>query len=80
MATKTISIDDKAYQRLRKARKHPRESFSQVIRRGRWEEKGARAQSWVESFDEVPDVEDSVMDELEAIQKRDEPPKDKWAR
>ena len=79
MATKTISIDSEAYRRLRKARKHPGESFSQVIRRGRWEEKGATARSWVESFDEVPEVDDSVIDELEEIQKRDEPPRDKWA-
>ena len=79
MATKTISIDSEAYKRLRKARKHPKESFSQVIRRGRWEEGGATTQSWVESFDEAPRVDDSVLETLEAIQKGDVPPRDKWA-
>jgi predicted CopG family antitoxin len=79
MATKTISIDSEAYRRLRKARKHPRESFSQVIRRGHWEEKGATAQSWLESAGEVPIVEDAVMQALEAVQSDDQPPRDRWA-
>lgn len=79
MATKTISIDSEAYRRLRKARKHPGESFSQVIRRGHWDEKGATARSWVESFGEVPEVDDAVLDALEANQKADKAPGDKWA-
>ena len=69
MATMTISIDSEAFRRLRKARKHPRESFSQVIHRGHWEE-GATAQSWVENFDEVPPVEESIIEELEGIPRK----------
>lgn len=79
MATKTISIDSEAYRRLRKARKHPRESFSQVIRRGHWEEEGATARSWLESFGEVPEVDEAELETLEANQKADKPPQDKWA-
>jgi len=36
MATKTISIDLVAYERLRQARRTAEESFSQVIRRAKW--------------------------------------------
>ncbi len=36
MATKTISIDLVAYERLRQARQTTDESFSQVIRRANW--------------------------------------------
>jgi len=40
MATKTISLSLDAYERLRAARQHPRESFSSVLRRARWDEEG----------------------------------------
>jgi hypothetical protein len=36
MATKTISIDLKAYERLRQARQNAEESFSKVIHRAKW--------------------------------------------
>lgn len=38
MATKTISLELDAYEKLRKAKKSERESFSEVVRRARWEE------------------------------------------
>jgi len=41
MATKTISLELDAYERLRRARRSPRESFSSVVRRARWEGAGA---------------------------------------
>ena len=36
MATKTISVDLEAYERLRRARRTPSKSFSQVIERATW--------------------------------------------
>ncbi len=38
MATKTISLELDAYEKLRKAKRSERESFSQVVRRARWED------------------------------------------
>ena len=38
MATKTISLELDAYERLRKAKRSERESFSEVVRRARWED------------------------------------------
>jgi len=36
MAIKTISLELDAYEKLRRARREPRESFSNVVRRARW--------------------------------------------
>lgn len=38
MPTKTISLELDAYERLAAARHRPRESFSSVVRRARWDE------------------------------------------
>ena len=38
MAIKTVSLKTEAYERLRTARRYPRESFSEVILRARWPE------------------------------------------
>jgi len=79
MGSKNISISDDAYLRLRRARRHPRESFSQVIRRSRWDNECPTAGSWLEAFAEAPLVSDAILDDLEANQKADRPPEDKWS-
>ena len=38
MATKTISLEIDAYEKLQKAKRSERESFSQVVRRARWDD------------------------------------------
>jgi hypothetical protein len=38
MATKTITLELDAYERLRKAKRSEREPFSEVVRRARWED------------------------------------------
>ena len=43
MATKTISLKIEAWDRLRRARKTPDESFSEVVMRAQWPEVGATA-------------------------------------
>ena len=79
MGSKNISISDDAYHRLRRARRHPKESFSMVIRRGRWDGDASTAGSWLEAFDDVPTVSDEVITALEQNQAADKPPEDKWS-
>ena len=38
MATKTISLEIDAYEKLRRAKENDRESFSSVVRQARWDE------------------------------------------
>lgn len=38
MSFKTISLSEDAYKILRKARRFPRESFTEVVRRASWDE------------------------------------------
>jgi hypothetical protein len=78
MSSKNISITADAYARLRRARKHPGESFSQVIRRGKWDTDAPTAQAWLANMDCAPIVEASVLDGLERDQQNDAAPKDKW--
>ena len=79
MGSKNISISEDAYERLRRARRHPRESFSEVIRRGFWEDEGSRVKTWLQGFGKVPLVSEAVLQELEENQKADLPPEDKWS-
>jgi hypothetical protein len=79
MSSKNISISEDAYLRLRRARRHPRESFSQVIRRSRWDDEAPTAASWLTAFDDAPVVSDEVLDTLENNQNADRPPEDKWS-
>jgi hypothetical protein len=68
MATKTISVDFEAYQRLREARLRPDESFSQVIRRARWEAVDSIGQSVLEALETAPLLARSVLEQLERAQ------------
>jgi predicted CopG family antitoxin len=43
MATKTISLKIEAWERLRRARLTPDESFSEVVLRAEWPERGMTA-------------------------------------
>jgi hypothetical protein len=51
MATKTITLEIDAYERLRRARSTPRESFSSVVRRARWDGAGATGPEVLASLD-----------------------------
>ncbi len=80
MATKTISIDLQAWERLRQARRSDAESFSKVIHRARWP-KGRKT---------CGDLLDDLgrkgrylgakeVQRLEKAQKADGPPPSRWS-
>jgi predicted CopG family antitoxin len=78
MATKTISIDLAAYEKLRRARLRPDESFSQVIKRGRWERVRSTGAALLEALERAPAIDDSTLERLERNQRMDAPPGDAW--
>lgn len=78
MATKTISIGLEAYGRLVSARRHPKESFSEVINRARWSNEGISGGELLGILDELPPPPSHLLDQLEENQKSDLPPSEKW--
>jgi hypothetical protein len=78
MATKTISLDLEAYERLRRARRTPRESFSQVIKRATWPAPPRTCGSFLKALESAPLMERSNLERLEAAQRNDAPPGDPW--
>lgn len=78
MATKTISIDIEAYERLRAARSSPGESFSRVIKRAHWRNEGRTAGALLAALADLPTAPAEVLDRLDAAQHMDLPPDDPW--
>jgi predicted CopG family antitoxin len=76
MATKTISLDLDAYEKLVDARITAKESFSSVIKRGVWSGETKTAQALLTLLEELPKLD--VLDDLDVDQKLDKPPRDKW--
>jgi len=79
MATKTISIDLSAYERLTMARNHERESFSKVIKRALWPKSRVTGKGLLDAMESMPRASNEVILELDANQSLDLPPSDKWA-
>ena len=50
MATKTISLEIDAYEKLRRAKRSRRESFSSVVRRAHWDHEPATARELLDSL------------------------------
>lgn len=78
VATKTISIDLEAYERLRRARLAPDESFSRVIKRALWREEVRTAAGLLSALAETPLPDPDELARLDETQRADAPPEDPW--
>lgn len=78
MATKTISVDIEAYERLRRARRVPTESFSQVIKRAEWPEPPKTANAMIRALASAPVLNEEILERLDRAQDCDPPPEDPW--
>jgi len=81
MATKTISLKLEAYERLRRARRSPTESFSEVVMRAQWAEVGITARELLAVYEtDGPHFTDESLDRIEEANAQDQPPEPKWDR
>ncbi|CAJ1510493.1 antitoxin VapB family protein [[Mycobacterium] holstebronense] len=78
MATKTISIDIEAYERLRAARRSPDESFSRVIKRAHWRNEARTAGALLAALAALPVATEDELERLDEAQRMDFPPDDPW--
>ena len=79
MGTKTISLRDEAYERLRRARRTPSESFSDVVMRASWPDETLNAGEFLRLVRERGAI--YTTDELKRVDDAsaaDRPPEDKW--
>lgn len=80
MATKTISLRVEAYERLRRARSRPNESFSDVVMRATWDEQtvtGGELLLLVRERGTLYDADE--LDTIEQMKSEGSPPADKWS-
>ena len=68
MATRTISIDREAYERLRSARTRVDESFSQVIKQAEWQPVASTAAALLAALEAAPVLSARTLSRLEKAQ------------
>ena len=80
MGTKTISLKDEAYKRLRAARRYPDEPFSEVVLRATWPEDTITAEVFLALLgSRRSHLRADELDRADTLTEHDEPPEDKWA-
>ncbi len=80
MGTKTISLKIEAHERLKAARRYPTESFSEVVLRATWPEDTVTARELLAMVRSTPPwFTAEELDAIEAADRSDAPPEDKWA-
>ena len=71
MATKTISLELDAYDKLKKAKRSPRESFSSVVRRARWPEERSTGSEALEYLRRLTESQPGVLLDEDALARID---------
>ena len=80
MGTKTISLKDEAYSRLKAARRYADESFSEVVLRATWPEDTITGRGLLDLLaSRRVHFRADELDRIEAAKQHDRPPEDKWA-
>lgn len=80
MGTKTISLKDEAYKRLKTARRYRDESFSEVVLRATWPEDTITARDFLALLNaRGSHLRADELDRTEALKAHDQPAEDKWA-
>ncbi len=80
MATKTISLRLEAYERLRRARRHATESFSDVVMRAHWSDEPTTAGKYLAHVRERGPLYDVTgVEAIEELSVTDRPAEDKWS-
>ena len=80
MATKTISLRVEAYERLRRARTRPSESFSDVVMRARWDDQTVTGAELMVLLQERGPLYDSdELDVIDQLKSQGRAAVDKWS-
>lgn len=81
MATKTISLRLEAYEKLRRARRFPEESFSSVVLRATWSGETLTGRELLgRSRTQGPLLSPEGLERIERLKAEDRPPEDKWQK
>ena len=81
MATKTISLKIEAWERLRRARRSPDESFSEVVMRAQWPEVGLTGRELLAAYGSSGShFSEDALDRIDEASAGDTLPEDKWDR
>lgn len=81
MPTKTISLRLEAYERLRRARRRPDESFSDVVMRAEWRDTAITAGELRALYAAGgAHLSEEALDRIEDAKRADRPPEDKWSK
>lgn len=79
MAAKTITLKQRAYDRLRSARRYPTESFSEVVLRATWPEDTISSRELLALVRTSPPwLGAESLDAITAATFADTPPEDPW--
>ena len=81
MGTKTISLTEEAYERLKAHRKTQGDSFSRVVMRAFWDDEPLTAGELLSKWrNRAPFFSEEQLSAIECAKAGGSPPEDKWNR